>query len=112
MAITFKELSILGKISRWAQLLTDQAAATSGEWVNIAGWEASIEVEGITTATVQIRGSNRKVQPASSFDGFQLGSDITADKCVALDAPVTWIKVMISSWTGGTINAYLQTKPK
>lgn len=112
MTIAIKDISVLGKVSRWAQLLTDQASATSGEWINLAGWEASIEVEGITTATVQLRGSNHKGQPANSYDGFQIGSDITTDKLVALDAPVTWIKAMVSSWTGGTINSYLQTKPK
>lgn len=113
MTITPQAIATYGKTVLWAQLLTDQAAATDGEWMAVLGWHPlTIQIDGITTATVQVRGSNAKAQPANSTDGFQLGSDISTDSLVALDAPIKWIKVKVSTYVSGTLNAYMMASPQ
>jgi hypothetical protein len=113
MTIVPQAIATFGSTTIWAQLLTDKTDITNGEWMAVLGWHPlTIQIEGITTATVQIRGSNQKAQPANSADQFQLGVNITVDGLFALEVPVKWIKVNVSSYTSGTINAYLMATPK
>jgi hypothetical protein len=106
-------IATYGKVTLWAQLLTNVTATDTGQWLPIKGWHPlTIEFNGIGTATLQVRGSNTKAAPADSDDGFQLGSDIATDSLVALDAPIKWIKVKVSSYSSGTINAYMMASPQ
>lgn len=84
--------------------LTESATATEdGQWINIEGLAPfSIHVSGITTGTVQIRGSNDASKPADNTDDIQLGSDITADGITEYTVPVRWIKSKVSAYTSGT----------
>jgi hypothetical protein len=91
-----------------AQLLTSAVATTNGEWIEVTGLlPISFQVDGITTATIQLRGSSKPTIPSNSSDEYQLGSNITVDGLYSLDAPVRYVKVKVSSYTSGTINVYM-----
>ena len=85
-------------------LLQDDSVATdNGVWLDTGGFaEASIEINGITTATVVVRGSNAESKPAASTHRVSLSSQ-TADTIVALTQLPRWLKVQISVWTAGTV---------
>lgn len=113
MTIIPQALATYGKTVLWAQLLTNAESATDGEWFAVLGWHPlTIQLDGITTATVQVRGSNQKAAPANSSDEFQLGADVSTNSLLALDAPVKWIKIKVTSWTAGTLNAYMMASPQ
>jgi hypothetical protein len=89
-----------------AFLLDDATSTASGDWIEVRGLgSGSIQTIGITTATVQIRGSNSPITPEG--DGVQIGSNITADGLTALTTRTRWIKAMCSSYTSGTIKVIL-----
>ena len=89
-------------------VLNAVVATGDGTWVEFERTKRStIHIKGITTATVQVRGSNEPTKPADSDHGVSVGSDITADSLVKIDQPMKWIKVRVSAWTSGTINGYL-----
>lgn len=91
--------------------LIDAAVATdSGAWVDVRGFaNLSLDVTlGGGTATVQLMGSNAPTRPANNVDGRQIGANITADGIVSVTTPVRWLKVKVSAYTSGTINANLQ----
>jgi hypothetical protein len=91
-----------------AQLLTNAGATTDGQWVNVRCIHSlSIHVTGITTATVEVDGSNAPTQPANNTHGVKIGADITANALVALTTPLEWLKVRVTAHTTATINAYL-----
>ena len=83
------------------------AATDTGDWVDVSDLEnMTIDVYGITTATVQVRGFNTISKPLASADGRLIGSNITTDKMVAIH-PMKWVKIKVSAWTTGTIIANL-----
>jgi len=113
MTIAPQAIATFGQTTIWAQLLTNITDITNGEWMAVLGWHPlTIQIEGITTATVQIRGSNQKAQPENAADQFQLGANITSDGLFSLDAPVKWIKIKVPAYTSGTLNAYLMATPR
>lgn len=90
------------------RLLDAIAAVDDGVWVEVKGFpRGTVHVSGITTATVEIRGSNAVNKPANTAHEVQIGSNITTDSLVAIDSPVRWIKARISAHTTGTISANL-----
>jgi hypothetical protein len=93
-----------------AQMLTSAVATTDGEWIDASGLRTmSVHVDGITTATVEIDGSNAAVKPADNTHGIKLNAtDITTDQVVMMTINVRWVKVRITAYTSGTINAYLE----
>jgi hypothetical protein len=95
-----------------AQLLTNAVAITNGEWLDASGMGAmSIHISGITTATVEVDGSNAPTIPANTAHEIKLNTvDITADQMVALTLSMRWLKVRIPAYTSGTINAYLEAR--
>ena len=89
------------------KLLDGLAAQDDGVWVDARAFQTqSIQVTGITTATIKICGSNAQTKPANNTHGAQIGSDITADSIVSVLHPVKWIKARISAHTTGTISAF------
>lgn len=89
------------------QLLTNAVADTNGTWVNVEGvFPLSVQVVGITTATVQIRVSLQAAAPAAADHQIFAGLDIVADGMFPLNFPVRWIKARVTGWVAGTINAY------
>lgn len=106
MAIPITHEKVLGKAVVRATLLDDVGATSNGEWINVQGIHPySIHVSGITTATVQIRISNKLTKPADTDHEIQAGSNITANGITEYTAPVRWIKARVSAWTAGTIRA-------
>lgn len=88
------------------------AVATSDGvgWFLTAGFsQIVVHVEGITTGTVQLRGSNQTAQPAATDDELAIG-EVTADGWLVSTALPKWMKVMVSAWTTGTFNAYALLK--
>ena len=75
-----------------------------GYWIESHGFdEVSLNVTGIDTATFQVRGSNDDFTPiANSSDGFQIGSNITADGATTVTAVPRFIKVICSVYTSST----------
>ena len=97
-----------GGVSVEGVLFTGAVAINDGEWVDVRGISPmSIHVAGITTATVQIRGSNAAAAPANNTHGVPIGADITADGMAAVTTPMNWLKARVSAWTTGTISATL-----
>ena len=94
-----------------AQLLTNIAATSNGQWVAIEGLNPfTIHVTGITTATAELRVSNNSTKPLDTAHEVAYptaGASLTADGMWAIIDPVRWVKVRISAYTSGTINAYL-----
>jgi hypothetical protein len=92
-----------------AALLTAAAATGNGEWIQLAGdVPATVQITGITTATVEVDGSNAVAQPANNTHGTSLGN-VTADGIINVTNPVEWIKARVTAYTSGTINANLMT---
>ncbi len=98
------------QIDKDAFLLLDGVTATGdGVWVDTKRFKvSSIHVFGITTATVQVRGSNARTKPANNVDAIQIGANITADGIVSIAYPLRWIKCKVSAYTSGTVSAVLQ----
>lgn len=93
------------------QVLSGVTAVNDGVWVewvtSSSDAEGSVVVTGITTATVQVRVSNSITLPANSYHGIQLGPDITQDDGMLITGRFRWVKVMVSAYTSGTIDANL-----
>jgi len=95
-----------------------QAQTIEAYWIDVHDYdELSLEVAGITAATIQVRGTNRTVSsdpglgvPVDTFDGFQIGSDITTDGATTITAVPFFVKIMITAWTEGAIDVYLLAK--
>jgi hypothetical protein len=94
----------------WKGLDTVTATNVGGsQWIDVRGFpRLTVDVRlGGGTATIQIRGSNAPTKPLNSSDETQIGANITADSIVALDSPIRWIKMIVSTYVSGTINAYI-----
>ena len=91
-----------------AALLTAAVALTDGVWTNLGGINpVTVEVSGITNATVEIRVSNAQTQPLNTVHERQAGDTIKKDGVFIIDYPVEWIKARIPTYTSGTIDANL-----
>ena len=97
-----------GNPARLFTLLTAVVAVDDGDWIDAANWGPfSFQAEGITTAAVEICGSNNPTKPLNSNHGYMIGSsDLTADGMVEWQGRSRWIKMRVSSWTSGTINGW------
>ncbi len=88
-------------------LLSSVTGTNTGTWKEVTGWSRiTIDILGITTATCQIFGSCEPTKPADATDGRQIGSDVTANAMSEITRKLKWIKVKVSAYTAGTINAY------
>ena len=104
MPIDIVSVKVYNRTFREATLVNAVAATQDGEWVDIYGVHPlSLDISGITTATLQVRISNDLVKPADTSHERQAGTDITADSTVTIDAPYRWLKIRISAWASGTI---------
>ncbi len=104
MAIALDKKRVEGQTTIKATLIDSAVATGDGEWINIEGMNYySTHVSGITTATVQVFGSNKATIPDNTDDEEQLGVDITADGIQEYSVPLRWIKAKVSAWTAGTI---------
>src|SRR3990167_2131534 len=93
------------KYFRHIKLLDAIGAANDGVWIDCISFTSiSIEVSGITTATVLINSSNAATKPANTAHG-QLRGTFTADGDHVSSNLPRWIKARISAWTSGTISA-------
>jgi hypothetical protein len=110
-AVPMTTIQIFGRTIVRAQLLTNVTAIADGEWIDVSGLnQLSLDIRGITSATVQLRGSNEPTKPLDSTHGNQLGSDTTVDGFVIVSASVRWLKLRVSTFVSGNINAYLEAR--
>lgn len=106
-AVTIQK-TVDGAVIFTATLLTAVTATSDGEWVPLEGlYPFTVHVDGITTATAQLRVSNSPTAPVNTDNEVQYLADITAEGAWAVEIPFRWVKVRISAYTSGTINAYL-----
>lgn len=97
----------LGPFGDTYQLLDGANATESGTWIRTETLKAaSVEIYGTFSGTVQLRGTNQ-LNPASSDDGFQFGSNITAPGQAVLTMPCRWVKAKVTAYTSGSISAIL-----
>lgn len=90
-----------------ASLLTNQEGLTDGVWYCAAGLlPISFSIKGISGDTVQLRGSNDPTIPSADEDGHLLNGSFTTDTLAVLDAPVKWVKAIVTNWNAGVINVY------
>lgn len=101
-------------------MLDAVTASSLGQWVDVIAFnEGVVQVSGITTATVNVRGYNiGTAVPANSVTGYVMGANVTAsgDNVVMIGAGAgtgaagqmpRFLKVDCSAYTGGTITAAL-----
>ena len=85
-------------------LLDAVGAVNDGVWIDTYGYDqVSIQVNGITTATVKIHGSNKLTIPANTAHEVERVS-LTADGEVIYDVLPRWMKARVSAWTAGVIS--------
>ncbi len=109
MAIAINQKRVNGVSLLRATLLDAIVATGNGEWIDISGLKAyNIHTSGITTATLQIRGSNDVSKPSDATHDIQLGSSITADGMKEFATPLKWIKVRVTVWAAGTITTVIE----
>jgi hypothetical protein len=107
MAIAIVYKKVLGRTVMEATLLNGATSTGMGEWIDASGFhELTIDISGITTATVDIRCSNDLTRPSNATDGRQI-EDVTSDSSVVIIFPIRWLKVRVSAYTSGTIYAQL-----
>jgi hypothetical protein len=111
-AITQTSTTVYGKVIMRANLIPAAVATGNGEWIDTSGMSAmTIHIGGITTATVEISGSNESTRPADATHGIKLnGTDITANQMFTVTVPVRWLKARVTAYTSGTINAWLEAQ--
>ena len=109
MAVAIVQTRVNGNSVLNAKLLDAIVATGNGEWIDVRGLKSyNIHTSGITTATIQVRGSNDEARPSDATHDIQLGSDITADGMTQFTAPVRWIKARVTVWTSGTITVIIE----
>lgn len=111
-AIATPTIQVHGRTVMRAQLLTNAAAVGNGEWIDVAGFSLlSIHITGITTATVEVDGSNEATRPADATHGIKINAtDITANQMVFITANMRWLKVRVTAYTAGSVNAWLEAQ--
>lgn len=105
---TCTDTRVGGNTVRFCTMLEAVVATDDGVWVDFRGFTlATLQVDGITTAELEVYASNDETRPANNVDGVQVGSDITADGMTTIVGPYSWLKVKVADWTSGTITALL-----
>jgi len=98
------EISAAGKSKLFSEvvLLNAIGAITIGEKIDVGHVdEVTMQVDGITTATVQLEGS---------LDGtnfYIIGAALTADGVVSTSNIFRYVRAHAIAWTSGTITALL-----
>ncbi len=109
MPVTFSKdwTALAGADQLWyASLYSAQGATDDGVWFDTRGAHAlCVEVNGITTATVRLSGSNDSTIPSDANDETT-HTDITADGFIKLDRHEIprWVKIHVHAWTSGSID--------
>ena len=110
MAINF-DSPFRGLLTRIvAQMMTAQTLATDGEWVDFAHLSTwSIDIENLSGSDlIQVRVSNRLTQPDNTFNGRQLGRNITKNAFISSsDHRFRWVKVRKVTGGGSATDAFL-----
>lgn len=107
MPVAISHRRSLGHTTIQATLLDAVTATNVGTWVDCSGvYLLTVEVTGITTATVDLRGSNLLTRPNDVQDEVQI-EDVTENSIIVVPFPIRWIKAAVSAYTSGTISAYL-----
>lgn len=92
-------------VRRW-RLIDAKVATGNGVWVDTGPFteNGTLHVDGITTATIEVRGSDATAKPADNTHGDIIGSAQTADVHLDLTNVPRWLKVRVTAWTSGTID--------
>lgn len=115
MAITWTTLSVNPQKKEKvevAQILAAVTTAANGEWFNSSDTERIvIDVQGIAGgATVTITGSNEATIPAATDHERTIGSAVSADGFVALEAHQIprWMKIRKSATGSGAVDVFVR----
>lgn len=97
------------EVRRHWLMIDDKVAVADGVWVDLSKFTKELELRftGITTATLQVRGSSASTKPLDTDDQVQEGLDVIANGTVNIQHPPRWLKVKISAWTSGTIRVFM-----
>ena len=107
MAIAMYYKKVHGHQVLEATLLDAVTNVGDGEWVDCSGFHGlTVDIEGITTATVSIRCSNSPTRPLNTEHEREVQS-VTSDSTVVIVFPVRWLKARVTAYTSGTIYAHL-----
>jgi hypothetical protein len=100
--------NIQGRRVERALLLNAAAATTNGVWIGVEGFQwITVEVNGITTATVTCNVSTAEAMPSNATARTN-ACTLTADGMCAISTPVRWIKCGVLAYTSGTITATME----
>lgn len=106
MPISIEQDRILKTNTAYGQLLTAAVAVTNGTWVEIKGIHGlTITIEGTYTATATVNVSNA-VAPLSTEAGVVIDTTTNTPLRTTIDSNIRWVKVAVTAYTNGTINAY------
>src|SRR5262245_34563034 len=94
----------------WAirgSILESTTALTDGTWFDLQGFcPLAVTLEGVFDGAAQICVSNRPTPPPSSWHGAPLGSPVGVNGGTrTVDAPYRWIKVRITTYNSGALEA-------
>lgn len=93
------------KLALHIKLIDAAVAVTDGVWMDTGQYENTrIEISGITTGTVEIRGSNAAAKPLNTAHGTIIGTAFTADGYSEILVLPRWIKARVTAWTTGTFD--------
>jgi hypothetical protein len=87
-------------------IYTSKTTTDNGVWMDSRDWDrVSICVDGITTGTVAIVGSNAPAKPAATVHGEAVHAALTADGfAYVTDKMPRWFKVYITVATTISLN--------
>ena len=100
--------TVQGRKVERATLLSAVTTTSDGAWIGCEGYNTgTVQVSGITTATVTFNISVAPAKPANNTAGVVAGQ-LTADGAIVFNAPARWCKAAVTAHTTGTITATLE----
>ena len=101
-----------GGIEDHGHLLVGVTATDNGKWFDCQGVkELNVLVDGISTATVQLIGSNATKIPADNTHGTTIKKITTNTQMTLKEEEIPrWAKVRVTAYSSGTINASVKRR--
>lgn len=94
--------TLIGNGNNLPNLLTGATGTGAGTPVKSIAKDKAVQVDGITTATVQIQVSN-DYDPADGSGNWYTVQTVTADNHYQLESSAKYIRANVSAYTSGTI---------
>ena len=107
MPISVSRGKSLGRATLRATLLNAAAATGDGEWVQLGGFHpCTVHFDFTGVATIELDAHNSPTRPLDTDHGFVLNSTST-DNAIQISNPYEWVKARVTSFTSGTVSAWL-----